>query len=54
MEHRKEVPEPIVFSTNETLIRLEDVEEMLRCMAYNGGPWTYYSILAKLREIPTR
>jgi hypothetical protein len=44
----------VVFSTNETLIRLEDVEEMLRGMAYNGGPWTYYSILRKLREIPRR
>jgi hypothetical protein len=54
MEHPKEATEPIVFGTNETLIRLEDVEEMLRGMAYNGGPWTYYTLLRKLREIPHR
>jgi hypothetical protein len=53
MEHQTQV-NPIVFGTREKLVRLEDVEEMLRGMAYNGGPWTYYSILSKLREIPTR
>jgi hypothetical protein len=51
MPHSHEV-KPIVFGTREKLVRVEDVEEMLRGTAYNGGPWTYYSILAKLRDIP--
>jgi hypothetical protein len=38
--------------TNDTLIRLSDFEDMLRCMAYDGGPFTYYGILEAVRALP--